>query len=140
MKYVAYCAGVKTPASVEVQSIEDVEEIVEKLTFPLFVKPAKAGDSLGIDELSRVNNEKELRAKLAAVLKEYEDILVEEYVDGREMTVLVAANPDGRGCTVYKPVEYIFPEGRTFKTYSLKTSELHPVPTCLARTVRSRSN
>ncbi len=71
MKYVAYCAGVKTPASVEVQSIDDVEEIVEKLTFPLFVKPAKAGDSLGIDELSKVNNEKELRAKLSAVLKEY---------------------------------------------------------------------
>jgi D-alanine-D-alanine ligase-like ATP-grasp enzyme len=126
MKYVAYCAGVKTPASVEVQSIDDVEEIVEKLTFPLFVKPAKAGDSLGIDELSRVNNEKELRAKLSAVLEEYEDILVEEYIDGRELTVLVAASPDGRGCTVYKPVEYIFPEGRTFKTYSLKTSELHP--------------
>ena len=126
MKYVAYCAGVKTPASVEVRSIEDVEEIVEKLTFPLFVKPAKAGDSLGIDELSRVNNEKELRAKLSAVLKEYEDILVEEYIDGRELTVLVAANADGRGCTVYKPIEYIFPEGRTFKTYSLKTSELHP--------------
>src|SRR4051812_1354354 len=35
MKYVAYCAGVKTPASVEVQSIDNIEEIVEKLTFPL---------------------------------------------------------------------------------------------------------
>jgi D-alanine-D-alanine ligase len=126
MKYVAYCSGVKTPASVEVNSVEDIDEIVEKLKFPLFVKPAKAGDSLGIDELSRVNNAKELRAKLSAVLKEYEDILVEEYIDGRELTVLVAANPDGRTCTVYKPVEYIFPEGRTFKTYSLKTSELHP--------------
>jgi D-alanine-D-alanine ligase-like ATP-grasp enzyme len=126
MKYVAYCSGVKTPAAVEVNSVEDIDEVVEKLKFPMFVKPAKAGDSLGIDELSRVNNEKELRSKLSAVLKDYQDILVEEYVDGRELTVLVAANPDGRTCTVYKPVEYIFPEGRTFKTYSLKTSELHP--------------
>jgi D-alanine-D-alanine ligase len=126
MKYVAYCSGVKTPASVEVTSVGEIDEIVEKLTFPLFVKPAKAGDSLGIDELSRVNNEEELRAKLTAVLAEYEDILVEEYIDGRELTVLIAANPDGKTCTTYKPVEYIFPEGRTFKTYSLKTSELHP--------------
>lgn len=126
MKYVAYCSGVKSPASVEVQALDDIDEILEKLTFPLFVKPAKAGDSLGIDELSLVHNEKELRAKVQAVLPEFGDLLVEEYIDGRELTVLVAANPDGKTCTVYKPVEYIFPEGRSFKTYSLKTSELHP--------------
>ncbi len=126
MKYVAYCSGVKSPAAVEVQALEDIDEILEKLTFPLFVKPAKAGDSLGIDELSLVHNEKELRAKVSAVLPEFGDLLVEEYIDGRELTVLVAANPDGKTCTVYKPVEYIFPEGRSFKTYSLKTSELHP--------------
>ncbi len=126
MKYVAYCSGVKSLAAVEVQALEDIDEILEKLAFPLFVKPAKAGDSLGIDELSLVHNEKELRAKVSAVLPEFGDLLVEEYIDGRELTVLVAANPDGKTCTVYKPVEYIFPEGRSFKTYSLKTSELHP--------------
>ena len=31
-----------------------------------------------------------------------------------------------KSCTVFKPVEYIFPEGSEFKTYALKTSELHP--------------
>jgi D-alanine-D-alanine ligase len=40
--------------------------------------------------------------------------------------VLVAANTDGKTCRTFKPVEYIFPEGFAFKTYSLKTSELHP--------------
>ena len=29
-------------------------------------------------------------------------------------------------CTVFKPIEYIFPAGFQFKTYALKTSELHP--------------
>src|SRR5690606_36904358 len=29
-------------------------------------------------------------------------------------------------CRVFKPVEYVFPEGKEFKTYALKTSELHP--------------
>ena len=53
-------------------------------------------------------------------------MLVEEYIDGREFTVLVAASQDGKSCKVFKPVEYVFPEGKSFKTYSLKTSELHP--------------
>ena len=126
MKYVAYCAGVKTPASVELNSIYGCEEAIDKLKFPLFVKPAKAGDSLGIDEHSLVYSADELRDKVRSILTQYDEILVEEYVAGREFTVLVAANKDGRTCRAYKPIEYIFPEGREFKTYSLKTSELHP--------------
>jgi D-alanine-D-alanine ligase len=39
---------------------------------------------------------------------------------------MLAANEDGKTVTVFKPVEYIFPEGNQFKTYALKTSELHP--------------
>jgi D-alanine-D-alanine ligase len=126
MKYVAYCAGVKTPASVEVSSMYGLEEVVEKLNFPMFVKPAKAGDSLGIDENSLVNNVRQLEAKMKSILKEYDEVLVEEYIAGREFTVLVAARPDGRTCVSYKPIEYIFPVGREYKTYALKTSELHP--------------
>ena len=38
----------------------------------------------------------------------------------------MAANTDEHSCTVYRPVEYLFPEGKEFKTYALKTSELHP--------------
>ncbi len=126
MKYVAYCAGVKTPVAVELNSLNGIDEVLEKLRFPMFIKPAKAGDSLGVDEHSLVNTKAELKLKVKDILKEYQEILVEEYVEGREFTVLVAANQDGESCTLYKPIEYIFPEGRKFKTYSLKTSELHP--------------
>ena len=59
-------------------------------------------------------------------MEEYGPLLAEEYIAGREFTVLVAANSDGHSCTVFRPVEYIFPEGKEFKTYALKTSELHP--------------
>ena len=126
MKYVAYCAGVKTPASVEVSSMYGLEEVVEKLNFPMFIKPAKAGDSLGIDEHSLVNNVRQLESKMKSILKEYDEVLIEEYIAGREFTVLVAASPDGRSCVSYKPIEYVFPVGREYKTYALKTSELHP--------------
>ncbi len=126
MKYVAYCAGVKTPSSVVATSLDDVEEALENLNFPVFVKPSRAGDSLGIDEKSLAQSEAELTAKTASLLDEFGEVLIEEYIAGREFTVLVAANPDSKSCTVYKPVEYVFPEGRKFKTYALKTSELHP--------------
>jgi D-alanine-D-alanine ligase len=127
MKYVAYCQGVRIPQYVLVEKIEDVKEAVKKLSFPLFVKPEKAGDSLGVDEHSLVHTEKELRDKVAQIIDEYGPLLVEEYIAGREFTVLVAANADDeKNCTVFKPVEYVFPSDRFFKTYALKTSELHP--------------
>ncbi len=126
MKYVAYCEGVKTPGYVIVHDLSDIEEVMDHLRFPMFVKPAKAGDSLGVDENSLVKNKIELQQKCISIIEEYGPLIVEEYIAGREFTVLVAANTDGYNCTVFRPVEYIFPEGREYKTYALKTSELHP--------------
>jgi len=125
MKYVAYCAGVKNPNFAEVNNAHQLAENVKHLTFPLFAKPAKAGDSLGVDEHSLANNITELQEKIEdLVANGYDDILIEEYIAGQEYTVLVAANMNG-GCTAFTPVEYRFPKGYTFKTYALKTSELH---------------
>ncbi len=126
MKYVAYCEGVKTPGYVLVEKSGDIEAVVKHLKFPLFVKPAKAGDSLGVDEHSLVCTKEELQQKIDDIIQEYGPLMVEEYIGGREFTVLVTANVDGKSCTVFRPVEYLFPQGREFKTYALKTSELHP--------------
>ncbi|MCW5911415.1 MAG: SET domain-containing protein-lysine N-methyltransferase [Cyclobacteriaceae bacterium] len=127
MKYVAYTAGVKTPLYAEVTGTQDLRAQVSHLTFPLFVKPAKAGDSLGVDDESLAKDFPHLQHKIESLLEEgYEDILVEEYIAGQEFTVLVAANVSpGRGSVSFRPVEYKFPEGYAFKTYALKTSELH---------------
>ena len=135
MKYVAYCEGVKTPTYILVESLKDIDNIPgSTLNYPLFVKPAKAGDSLGIDAKSLVHNATELKQKVSELINEYDQILVEEYIDGREFTVLVAANSYKeehgvfikKNCTVFKPIEFIFPKDNHFKTYQLKTSELHP--------------
>jgi D-alanine-D-alanine ligase len=126
MKYVAYCEGVVTPSYVLINNSSEIDHAVKQLSFPMFVKPAKAGDSLGVDDSSLVHNETELRKKAESIMEEYAPLLAEEYIAGRELTVLVVANPDGKTCTVFRPVEYLFPEGYEFKTYSLKTSELHP--------------
>lgn len=127
MKYAAYAEGVKSPAYAIVCKDDDAVKACATLAYPLFVKPAHAGDSLGIDERSLVNNGAELVNKVDQLTEAFNEVLVEEYVDGREFTVLVAANAESpKTCTLFTPVEYVFPPNRKFKTYAAKTSELHP--------------
>ncbi len=126
MKYVAYTEGVSTPEFVLIEDKnQNIESACCKLHYPLFVKPHKAGDSLGVDQSSLVRNLDELKTKVESIIDEYAPLLIEEYVEGREFTVMLAANA-GSVPTVFHPVEYIFPEGFQYKTYSLKTSDLHP--------------
>lgn len=126
MKYVAYTEGVKTPAYAVITKETNIATACSHLQYPLFIKPAHAGDSLGIDKNSLVQSEKELIDKVESLLPQYADVLVEEYIAGREFTVLVAADPTPNSCIVFKPLEYVFAEGTNFKTYALKTSSLHP--------------
>lgn len=127
MKYVAFTCGVATPAHVLVHSNADIAKAVAQLRYPMFVKPSKAGDSLGIDEGSKVENATALQQKCDALMDEYGPLLVEEYIAGREFTVLVVASAAENGSAkALRPIEYIFPEGTAYKTYALKTSALHP--------------
>ncbi len=63
MKYVAYTCGINTPPYVIVKNLHQINKAISKLSFPLFIKPAKAGDSLGIDADSLVKNEAGLQKK-----------------------------------------------------------------------------
>lgn len=126
-KYVAHSAGILTPAHVTAKGVEGLDALVAGLRFPLFVKPAYAGDSLGIDDRSLVPDLAALREKVAEIVAEYGEAMIEEYIAGRELTTLVVASPvEGEAPAVLTPVEYLFPAGTPFKTYALKTSELHP--------------
>lgn len=127
MKYVSYCCGIKTPNYVKASNIEEALTCIGKFSFPMFVKPLKAGDSLGIDNDSKCMDKDSLLKKLQSIFTEFDEILIEECIEGREFTVLVAADPKkDKECISFTPVEYIFPEGYSFKTYSLKTNDLHP--------------
>jgi len=127
MKYIAHISGVRTSPHVLVSSVDQVGEAVRFLTFPMFVKPSHAGDSLGVDARSLVRSEDELRAKIADTLPDYPELLVEEYIDGRELTVLVIGDPEEHcGVRAFRPVEWVFDSEPRFKTYAHKTSELHP--------------
>ena len=65
------------------------------LSYPLFVKPAREGTGMGVDLGAVVENEKELRERVAWVLDTYsQPALVEKYLPGREFTVGVLGRMD----------------------------------------------
>ena len=50
--------------------------------------------------------------------------LLEEFIEGREFTCLIAENPDDeKNPITFKPVEFIFPKGESFKHYDMKWVE-----------------
>lgn len=127
LKIIARYAQVDTPPHVTARSMADVERACARLRFPLFVKPNEGGDSWGIDKASRCVDGAALRAKGAYLLSQYDAILIEEFVGGREFSVLVAADPDNpKAPRAFRPVEFRFPDGESFKTYDLKNAQYHP--------------
>jgi D-alanine-D-alanine ligase len=58
-------------------------EIAMKLGLPLFVKPNNGGSSFGV---SKVNKLEELNDAIECAFGEDDSILIEEFIDGREMT------------------------------------------------------
>jgi D-alanine-D-alanine ligase len=59
------------------------------LEFPLIVKPAAEDGSLGIDDECVTGDESSLRSKVAELLGYYDEVLVEEYVAGRELNAAI---------------------------------------------------
>lgn len=59
-------------------------EILAHLQLPLFVKPNSGGSSIGMSKVTQAN---ELEAALEKAFKEDAQILVEEFISGREFTI-----------------------------------------------------
>jgi len=56
------------------------------LRFPLFVKPAGEGSSMGISAKSLCRNDGELREAVSAIIETYGPALIEEFLPGEEYT------------------------------------------------------
>lgn len=65
----------------------DVPAIATQLRFPLFVKPSNGGSSIG---MSKVPDIQQLPAAIEKAFKEDDQVLIEEFVEGREFTIGVA--------------------------------------------------
>ena len=84
---VAAFNGIKVSRSVLLikNRFANPEEIIDNLQFPVFVKPNNGGSSIG---MSKVNNaSEELGAAIDKAFKEDDQVLVEEFIEGREFTI-----------------------------------------------------
>lgn len=121
MKRACEAHGVPTPAHVFADDAEGVERAVRELRLPAFVKPRHGYSSVGITASSRAQSAEALRVEAARVIAEFGGALIEEYVDGREVSVLVASDPEGSDePIVYPPVECLFAPGMPYKTFDYK--------------------
>jgi len=61
-----------------------LQQIIEGLSFPVFVKPNNGGSSIG---MSKVYEAKELEGAIQKAFKEDDQVLVEQMIKGREFTI-----------------------------------------------------
>lgn len=78
--------GVRTASSVYLNKGDQIDfaSVIEKVGLPCFVKPNRAGSSFGI---SKVYSEEELMPALNKAFLEDDEILIEAFLDGTEVSV-----------------------------------------------------
>ena len=87
--------------------------------FPVFVKPARLGSSVGI---SKANDEEELAAAVALAFEHDEKVLVEEFVDGVEVECGVLGNERPEASVPGEIVSHGF-DGADWYDYSAKYAD-----------------
>lgn len=102
--------GIPSAKSVYLRKGENikVDEIIENLGLPVFVKPNQSGSSLGI---SKVKNQSELIAATEIAFKEDDEILIESFLDGMEVSVGVI---DFKRETIVLGITEIVPQNEFF--------------------------
>ena len=76
------------------QTFERVDEpLSEDMAYPLFVKPSREGTGMGVSAKSIVHNRAELEEQISEIIQKYaQPALVEQYIEGREVTVGMIGN------------------------------------------------
>ena len=102
----------------------DIDQLVEKLGLPVFVKPNAGGSSFGV---TKVKEKEQLLDALKMAMKESSDILVEEFIDGPEFTCGLVKLSDQE---LIFPVTEVIPQNEFFdfeaKYTAGKTEEITP--------------
>ena len=102
--------GIPSAKSIYLRKGESIneEEIIKELGLPLFVKPNQSGSSLGI---SKVKAQSEFNKALDFAFAEDDEILIESFLDGMEVSVGVV---DFNGETIVLGITEIVPHKEFF--------------------------
>ena len=94
-KKIFSASGIPTPAFMEINPSGDIKKEAERVRrvfpFPLVIKPVSEGSSLGV---SVIKKEAELEKALAKTVKQFSEVFVEEFIQGKEITIGVIGRHD----------------------------------------------
>lgn len=137
---VASFAGMHVARSVHLFKHSPVssETILAALALPVFVKPNNGGSSIG---MSKVKTEGELPAALDKAFLEDDQVLVEEFIQGRELTIGVFKS---KGEVIALPITEIIAKNEFFDfeaKYEGASEEITPakVDESIAEQIRSEA-
>ncbi|MCB9796181.1 MAG: D-alanine--D-alanine ligase [Alphaproteobacteria bacterium] len=121
MKQVCATLGVPTPAHGFARDLDEVEEIGARLRSPLFVKHHDSYASVGLRRSSRVEGPEALRAEARRLLARFGRVLIEEFIEGEELSAMVVERPWAEApLAVLRPLRIEMPPGESFVHYALK--------------------
>src|SRR6185295_2636994 len=66
-------------------TFQSPDEVAGKLKFPVFVKPNNGGSSIGMSKVNKLSDE--FGSAIEKAFKEDDQVLIEEFIEGREFTV-----------------------------------------------------
>ncbi|MCL4126380.1 UNVERIFIED_CONTAM: hypothetical protein GTU68_051448 [Idotea baltica] len=117
--------GIKTAESffLNLGDVIDEDAIIKKVGLPCFVKANKAGSSFGV---SKAHKKEDLKNAIAVAFKEDDEIIIESFLDGREVSVGVITY---KGETTVLPITEIVSENDFFDyeaKYLGKSQEITP--------------
>ena len=120
---IAGSSGFNVARSILLFNYNNDLSFVSALSFPLFVKPNNGGSSIGI---SKVNSISDLPAAIDKAFHEDDQVLVEEFIKGREFTIGVF---ESKGKIITLPFTEIITENEFFDfeaKYEGKSLEVTP--------------
>ena len=122
--------AVKNAKWVFIRTIQDLDKLKSKyLPYPLIVKPAISGGSMGVGVKNVVHNFNELYQQVKEMLAGYRGwnlnaggIILEQFITGKEYTVFLTGNfNQPKNANIYTPVERVFhkslPEEEQFLSF-----------------------
>jgi len=117
--------GIQTANSYYMHQRDEINtvKIIKKVGLPCFVKPNRSGSSFGI---SKVYSEENLEEAIMKACKEDEEILIESFLDGKEVSVSVI---EYKGKIEVLPITEIVSENDFFDyeaKYEGKSKEITP--------------
>lgn len=105
-KIIAAKFGVPIPEDIVINKGENynLDDIMEKLSLPMMVKPSELGSSVGI---SLAKTKENLEKGIRDAFSHGDEVILEQYIKGREFTVTVMGNEDPKALAITEIIPLI---------------------------------